>query len=48
MMVGLYLGLMALFTRRHRVKPRTVDFTHFEQWAEVEVEDPNYFIVGPH
>lgn len=48
MMIGLYLGLMTFFCRRHREGARTIDFSHFEQWAEVEVEDPNFFIVGPH
>ncbi len=28
--------------------PYVVSFMFFEQWSEAEVEDINFFIVGPH
>ena len=48
MMVSLYVGAMTYFVYLRRAQKRTVDFGFFEQWAEVELEDMNFFIVGPH
>jgi len=47
-MLTAYIGLMTTVTRTGHPNPRPVDFTFFEQWSEVEVEDINFFIVGPH
>jgi len=48
MMVGLYIFFMTRFTMEQHPTPRPIEFYFFEQWSEFEVEDPNYFIVGPH
>lgn len=47
-MIGLYIGIMvySLFKNHKDILP--VNFSFFEQWSETEVEDINFFIVGPH
>jgi len=47
-MACLYATLMSVFTFQGHPDPRPVNFNFFEQWAETEVEDINFFIVGPH
>lgn len=48
MMIALYLGLMSWCAYASHPDLKPVNFNFFEQWAEVEVEDINFFIVGPH
>jgi len=48
LMVTLYTTLMLAVTRLGHPNYRPVDFSFFEQWSETEVEDVNFFIVGPH
>jgi len=47
-MVCLYIFIMSYFTYLSHMTTRPVDFNFFEQWSEVEMEDINFFIVGPH
>lgn len=47
-MVFLYIFIMTYFTYLSHMTTRPVDFNFFEQWSEVEMEDINFFIVGPH
>lgn len=44
----LYLFLMSWCVYASHPDLKPVNFNFFEQWAEVEVEDINFFIVGPH
>jgi len=39
---------MSYFTYQGHPSARPVEFGFFEQWAEAEMEDLNFFIVGPH
>lgn len=48
MMVALYVSLMTYFVYLSHPDTRPVNFNFFEQWSEVEMEDINFFIVGPH
>lgn len=48
MMFFLYCNLMIIVTKRGHPNTLPVDFTFFEQWAEIEMEDINFYIVGPH
>jgi len=48
MMVTLYVFFMSYFTYQGHPSARPVEFGFFEQWAEAEMEDLNFFIVGPH
>lgn len=47
-MMGLYLGCMLWSTLQNLQEPRAVAFAFFEQWSEAELEEINFFIVGPH
>jgi hypothetical protein len=47
-MTTIYLTSMVFITAMPHPEPKPTDFSFFEQWAEVEVEDINYYIVGPH
>lgn len=48
MMLILYIFLMTLILKETHPDLKPVNFNFFEQWSEVEVEDINFFIVGPH
>lgn len=48
MMLICYTFWMVSIIRRSHPDLLPVNFTFFEQWAEVENEDVNFFIVGPH
>jgi len=48
MMGFLYIFLMTYFTYKGHPDKLPVNYTFFEQWAEAEMEDVNFFIVGPH
>jgi len=48
MMLFLYIFFMSFFTYQSHPDLKPVNFNFFEQWAEVEMEDINFFIVGPH
>jgi hypothetical protein len=48
MMLALYLFLMTYFILCGHPDHNAVSFAFFEQWAEAEMEDINFFIVGPH
>lgn len=47
-MLFIYTILMTKFIKDGHPDSRVVNFNFFEQWSEVEVEDINFFIVGPH
>jgi len=46
--VSLYGFFFLQFANDMYPAPYVVSFTFFEQWSEAEVEDINFFIVGPH
>lgn len=48
MMLFLYILSMTIILRQTHPDLKVVNFNFFEQWSEVEVEDINFFIVGPH
>lgn len=48
MMVSIYFFFMTYFTYKSHQTKKPVDYGFFEQWAEVENEDMNFFIVAPH
>jgi quinol-cytochrome oxidoreductase complex cytochrome b subunit len=48
MMMGLYIVCMLANIYYHHPDIKPVNFTFFEQWSETEMEDMNFFIVGPH
>ena len=47
-MFALYNTLAATYLLLAHPDPRVVNITFFEQWSETEMEDINFFIVGPH
>jgi hypothetical protein len=46
--LGFYLSTFLWFANDMFPGAYVVNFTFFEQWSEAEVEDINFFIVGPH
>jgi len=48
LMATLYCWMMTWATKHGHPDVLPVNFTFFEQWAEVEMEDINFYIVGPH
>jgi len=46
--LALYLSAFLFFANDLFPGAYVVSFTFFEQWSEAEVEDINFFIVGPH
>lgn len=47
-MIIVYIVSMSLNIYMNHVAKRPVEFTYFEQWGEAEMEDMNFYIVGPH
>lgn len=47
-MVVLYIICMSWSIAQNHPDVKPVNFSFFEQWAETEYEDINFFIVGPH
>jgi hypothetical protein len=47
-MIGLYLGIAALYFLLMHPDARVVNYSFFEQWSETEMEEINFFIVAPH
>lgn len=48
MMFGLYLSSMLYCLKSGHPDLKPINFNFFEQWSEAEMEDLNFFIVGPH
>ena len=48
MMLALYLFLISYYVFLSHPDTKPVNFYFFEQWSQDEVEDINFFIVGPH
>jgi hypothetical protein len=47
-MIFVFMFLALVFFLMANPESRVVSYSFFEQWAEAEVEDINYFIVAPH
>jgi len=47
-MFTLYKSLGVAFLLLAHPDTRVVNYSFFEQWAETEMEDINFFIVAPH